>query len=167
VSVIIGSRPYRFIPEDYRKPAVIAGFQPEDILEGLLLILKQIKNGKPRVEIQYRTAVRPEGNKTAQKLIKKVFSAGPASWRGLGVIPKTGLKLTPEFRKFDGWNHFELPEGEIAEPNPDCRCGEVITGAIAPEDCRRFRRQCTPEKPLGPCMVSAEGTCAAHYKYGR
>ena len=167
VSVIIGSRPYRFIPEKYCRPAVVAGFQPEDILEGLLLILRQIKSGKPKVEIQYRAAVRPEGNEVAQALIRRVFSAGPASWRGLGVIPKTGLELRTEFQRFDGQKHFKLPEGETFRPNPACRCGEVITGAITPEDCRQFRRKCTPEKPLGPCMVSVEGTCAAHYKYNR
>ncbi|MBU2495806.1 MAG: hydrogenase formation protein HypD [Candidatus Omnitrophota bacterium] len=165
VSVIIGSRPYRFISEDYHRPAVITGFQPEDILEGLLLILKQIKSGKPKVEIQYRAAVHPKGNEVAQNLIRRVFTAGPASWRGLGVIPKTGLKLKAEFQRFDGQKQFKLPEGEIIKPNPACRCGEVITGAITPENCRQFRRKCTPEKPLGPCMVSVEGTCAAHYKY--
>ena len=167
VSVIIGSRPYRFISEKYRRPAVIAGFQPEDILEGLLLILKQIKNNQPRVEIQYRAAVHPDGNKVAQKLIQRVFTAGPAAWRGLGVIPKTGLQLRPEFQQFDGQKRFALPEGEIIKPNPACRCGAVITGAIAPEDCGQFRRKCTPETPLGPCMVSVEGTCAAHYKYNK
>ena len=167
VSVIIGSRPYRFISEEYHRPAVITGFQPEDILEGLLLILKQIKSGKPKVEIQYRAAVHPKGNEVAQKLIRRVFAAGPASWRGLGVIPKTGLKLKTEFQRFDGQKHFNLPEGEIIKSNPACRCGEVITGAITPEDCQQFRRKCTPEKPLGPCMVSVEGTCAAHYKYNK
>ncbi|MFH2069511.1 MAG: hydrogenase formation protein HypD [Candidatus Omnitrophota bacterium] len=167
VSVIIGSRPYRFISEKYLRPAVIAGFQPEDILEGLLLVLKQIKSGKPKVEIQYRAAVRPEGNEVARNLIQRVFAEGPASWRGLGVIPKTGLKLRAEFQQFDGQKHFRLAEGKIVRPNPACRCGEVITGAITPEDCRQFRRKCTPEKPLGPCMVSVEGTCAAHYKYNK
>ena len=167
VSVIIGSRPYRFISEKYHRPAVIAGFQPEDILEGLLLILKQIKSGKPKVEIQYRAAVHPKGNEVAQNLIRRVFAAGPASWRGLGVIPKTGLKLKAEFQRFDGQKQFNLPEGEIIRPNPACRCGEVITGAITPEDCQQFRKKCTPENPLGPCMVSVEGTCAAHYKYNR
>ena len=167
VSVIIGSRPYRFISEEYHRPAVIAGFQPEDILEGLLLILKQIKSGKPKVEIQYRAAVHPKGNEVAQNLIRRVFAAGPASWRGLGVIPKTGLKLKAEFQRFDGQKQFNLPEGEIIRPNPACRCGEVITGAITPEDCQQFRKKCTPENPLGPCMVSVEGTCAAHYKYNR
>jgi len=167
VSVIIGSRPYRFISEKYHRPAVIAGFQPKDILEGLLLILKQIKSGKSKVEIQYRAAVHPKGNEVAQKLIRMVFTAGPASWRGLGVIPKTGLKLKAAFQQFDGQKHFALPEGETIKPNPACRCGEVITGAITPEDCRQFRRKCTPEKPLGPCMVSVEGTCAAYYKYNK
>ena len=167
VSVIIGSRPYRFISEKYHRPAVITGFQPEDILKGLLLILKQIKSGKPKVEIQYRVAVHPEGNEVAQKLIQRVFTVGPASWRGLGVIPKTGLKLRMEFQQFDGQKQFNLPEGEIIKPNPACRCGAVITGAITPEDCGQFRQKCTPEKPLGPCMVSVEGTCAAHYKYNK
>lgn len=167
VSVIIGSNPYRFISKDYHRPAVVAGFQPEDILEGLLLILKQIKSGKPKVEIQYRAAVHPKGNEIAQKIIRRVFTTGPASWRGLGVIPKTGLKIRMEFQRFDGQTHFNLPEGEIIKPNPACCCGEVITGAIMPEDCRQFRKRCTPEKPLGPCMVSMEGTCAAHYKYNK
>ncbi|MCX5642714.1 MAG: hydrogenase formation protein HypD [Candidatus Omnitrophica bacterium] len=167
VSVIIGSRPYRFISEKYCRPAVITGFQPEDILEGLLLILKQIKNNKPKVEIQYRAAVHPNGNEVAQKIIRRVFATGPASWRGLGIIPKTGLKLKAEFQRFDGHKYFNLPQGETIKPNPACRCGEVITGAITPEDCRQFRKKCTPEKPLGPCMVSVEGTCAAHYKYNK
>ncbi|MFA7328981.1 MAG: hydrogenase formation protein HypD [Candidatus Ratteibacteria bacterium] len=167
VSIIIGSRPYRFITEKYHRPAVITGFQPEDILEGLLLILRQLKRGKPKVEIQYRAAVRPEGNEIAQKLIRRVFTDGPASWRGLGLIPKTGLKLKAEFQRFDGQKKFKLPEGETIKSNPACRCGEVITGAITPENCRQFRRKCTPENPLGPCMVSAEGTCAAHYKYNK
>ncbi|MFA5394259.1 MAG: hypothetical protein WC338_07405 [Candidatus Ratteibacteria bacterium] len=119
------------------------------------------------MEIQYRAAVRPEGNEIAQKLIRRVFTDGPASWRGLGLIPKTGLKLKAEFQRFDGQKKFKLPEGETIKSNPACRCGEVITGAITPENCRQFRRKCTPENPLGPCMVSAEGTCAAHYKYNK
>ncbi len=167
VSVIIGSKPYSFIPTIYRRPAVIAGFQPEDILEGLLLILKQIKSNKPKVEIQYRGVVTPEGNKIAQSLINQVFVSAPASWRGLGILSDTGFKLKNEFLRFDGWYHFSIPEDDTIRPDLKCRCNEVIIGAIEPEECGQFRRRCTPEKPLGPCMVSSEGACAAHYKYAR
>ena len=165
VSTIIGAYPYEFIPKEYKKPAVITGFEPEDILEGIVFILRQIRSGLPRVEIQYRRAVKPEGNRSAQSLISRVFQPCETSWRGLGKIPGTGLQIKKKFHRFDGWHKFEFPAGQKAKVRPACRCGEVIIGAISPEECKLFRSRCNPERPMGPCMVSGEGTCSTHYKY--
>jgi len=165
VSTIIGAEPYRFIPEKYLRPAVITGFSPEDILEGLLLILRQIDEGKPTVEIQYRRAVSPEGNRKAQELMNCVFQPAEANWRGLGKIPGTGLVLRERFREFDA-ELFPIGEKPVFKRSSLCRCGEVLTGVIRPDQCRQFGKNCTPEKPLGPCMVSSEGACAAVFRYG-
>lgn len=167
VSAIIGSRPYRFIPEIYHRPAVITGFEPEDILQGLLLILKQLREKDCRVEIQYRRAVKPVGNPAARRVMETVFQPVDDEWRGLGVIPGSGLKLRAPFRDFDGWRSCVSPDitNKLPAKNPDCLCGRVITGSLQPEECPQFQKGCTPENPLGPCMVSSEGSCAASYRY--
>lgn len=166
VSTIIGSTPYEFIPRGYGIPCVIAGFEPIDIMHSIYMLLKQIKEKNPKVEIQYKRAVRPIGNLDALKALYEVFEAGDSTWRGLGKIPGSGLKLKPEYREFDAEKAFDIKVEKSIE-NPGCICGEVLRGVKLPADCKLFSKSCTPENPQGPCMVSGEGTCAAYYKYGR
>jgi len=166
VSAIIGSTPYEFIPKEYHLPAVIAGFEPLDILQALFMLLMQIKGNRPAVEIQYSRVVRPEGNPGAMKKLWQVFQPADATWRGLGVIPESGLVLRQEFAHYDASRQFDLSVEERADP-PGCQCGQVLKGLQRPTDCPLFGRVCNPQQPVGPCMVSAEGSCAAAYKYGR
>jgi hydrogenase expression/formation protein HypD len=166
VSVVIGAEPYRFIPELYRRGAVITGFEPEDILQGLAMLLRQARLRKYRVEIQYTRAVRPEGNPQARMLMDTVFTVTDAVWRGFGNIPGSGLRLRNEFSGFDALQRFPVaspPENHSRE----CRCGDILRGRITPPGCRLFGDVCTPHHPVGPCMVSTEGTCAAYYRYNR
>lgn len=165
VSVAIGSEAYRFIVKKYGVPCVIGGFEPLDVLQSVFMLLKQIKEKEAEVEIEYFRAVRPEGNKIAQKLISEVFEVTDVEWRGLGVIPQSGLKLRARFSNFDAEREFQPKVGK-ARRNRECICGEVLRGVKKPVDCTLYARICTPEKPYGPCMVSSEGTCAAYYKYG-
>ncbi len=165
VSTIIGSRPYEFIPRDYGKPCVIAGFEPVDILEAVAMLLEQIRSGKPRVEIQYRRTVRPEGNPQAVALMEEVFEPCDSEWRAIGLIPKTGLAFRKEYQAFDATKRFPVTLPVPVDP-PGCLCGEVMMGIHAPRDCSLFGGGCTPAHPVGPCMVSSEGACAAWYKYG-
>jgi hydrogenase expression/formation protein HypD len=165
VSVTIGSNAYRFIVEKYNVPCVITGFEPLDVLQAIYMLLKQIKEERAEVEIEYFRAVRPEGNRIAQELVYRVFAVSDVSWRGLGTIPKSGLKLNRKFSDLDAEKKFGL-KGEYSRENPDCACGEVLRGVKKPTQCKLYRRICTPEQPYGPCMVSSEGTCAAYYKYG-
>ncbi|MGE5197556.1 MAG: hydrogenase formation protein HypD [Deltaproteobacteria bacterium] len=167
VSAIIGARPYGFIPEKYGIPCCVTGFEPLDILEGIYLILRQIAEGKPRVENQYKRVVARNGNLKAQRIIAEVFEPAVASWRGLGSIPESGLKFKRPFFTFDAERAIPIkikqrPEGPKQKL---CRCAEVIKGIIKPDECALFRKSCTPENPYGPCMVSIEGTCNAYYKY--
>jgi len=165
VSTIIGSRAYSFLAEEYRAPSVITGFGAEDILEGILMLLKQIDSGKPEVENQYRSVVREEGNPTAVSAIWEVFRPADAHWRGIGPIPGSGLELGDGYKDRDirAALHIEVPE----RPEPRaCSCGEVLRGLKLPPDCPLFGKACTPEKPVGACMVSTEGSCAAYYRYG-
>jgi hydrogenase expression/formation protein HypD len=164
VSVIIGEKPYRFISESYHIPCVIAGFEPVDLGVAIAGLLKQIKEGKPNVQNMYSRAVKPEGNPNAQALIYKVFQESDADWRGFGVVPRSGLQLRPEFQQFDAENRFDIHVGKSKEP-PGCLCGQVIAGKKSPLDCPLFASLCTPETPVGPCMVSYEGACSAFYKY--
>lgn len=166
VSTIIGSRPYNFIADEYNIPCVIAGFEPIDILQAIYMIITQINLGNSIVEIQYSRSVRPEGNRMAQKILSKVFEKCDASWRGLGKIPMSGLRLKKSYARFDAEKIFsiKIPKAKI---NPACRCGEILRGLVKPSQCKLFAKACTPEHPVGPCMVSSEGSCAAYYKYGR
>uniref|UniRef100_A0A7C6A8R4 Hydrogenase formation protein HypD n=1 Tax=candidate division WOR-3 bacterium TaxID=2052148 RepID=A0A7C6A8R4_UNCW3 len=163
VSTIIGSKPYEFLVSDFHKPCAIAGFLALDILEGIYLLLRQLKTS-PKVEIQYRRSVRPEGNIQAQKIMAEVFQVTDSVWRGIGLIEKSGLLFQSEYQNFDARQHFDLPPIKT-KTNLACRCGDVLLGLITPFDCKLFAKTCNPEHPVGPCMVSSEGACQAYYKY--
>ena len=164
VATIIGERGFRYLPEEFGLPGVIAGFEAEDILLAVYLLLRQIKEGRPRIENAYPRAVSADGNVLAQKMLERCFEERPDLWRGLGEIPRSGLGLKEELAAFDAEKRFSV-HCDSAEPPTACRCGEVITGRLAPMLCPMFGRACTPEDPVGPCMVSSEGACAAAYKY--
>lgn len=164
VSVIIGAKAYQGIPENYAKPCVVAGFEPLDVLQAILMILSQIAEGTSKTEIQYTRVVSWSGNETAQQLMHKVFEPCDTEWRGLGTIPQSGLQIRDEFAKHDAAKQFEV---ELPEPreHPGCLCVEVLRGIKTPLDCKLFANICTPGNPVGPCMVSSEGTCSAYFKY--
>ena len=164
VAVITGEEGFRFLPEEYRLPAVISGFEPEDIFRSLELLITQIREKKPRLENMYTSLVSPEGNRLAQQMIREVLTPGDALWRGLGFIPGSSLELRKEYADCDAVRRFSLTLPRSSAPSA-CRCGDVICGRLAPKDCPLFGRACTPEDPFGPCMVSGEGSCAAAYKY--
>ncbi len=164
VSVIIGTGSYEKKAQTYGTPCVVTGFEPVDILEGIWKIVRQIERGQANVEIQYSRAVDPQGNPKALELMGSVFHPVDAAWRGMGVIPRSGLGLNDEYRDFDATGRFDLTVPEPREPK-GCACGDVIRGATTPAECALFRKVCTPRSPIGPCMVSSEGTCAAYYKY--
>ena len=164
VGTIIGEKGFAFLPEEYRMPAVIAGFEPEDILLSIYLLLRQIAEGRPRVENQYKRAVSPKGNVLAQNMIGRCLEPRADLWRGLGRIENSGLGFRAEFSDFDAEKKFSIRYGEETGPSA-CRCGDVICGRISPSRCPMFGKRCTPEDPVGPCMVSSEGACAAAYKY--
>jgi len=165
VSAVIGSHPYDFIPRDYGIACVVSGFEPLDILLCVDMLVAQIENGKPEVEIAYRRGVRPEGNRVALELLYKVFEVCDGNWRGIGVVPGSGLKLRKEYESYDAGHVFRIEPGEPVEPK-GCICGDILRGVKTPLDCRLFKAACDPEHPVGPCMVSAEGSCAACYQYG-
>jgi hydrogenase expression/formation protein HypD len=166
VSTIIGSDPYRFVASEYKIPCVIAGFEPLDILQATFMLVWQIKEKKHLVENQYARAVKPEGNTKAQSLMREVFYPEDTRWRGIGIIPQSGLGINREYELFDGEKQIKVEVEPSGEPS-NCLCGEVILGKIQPSMCALFGCECTPESPVGPCMVSSEGTCAAHFKYDR
>ena len=164
VATIIGEKGFRFLPEEYGMPAVISGFEPEDILLSVYGLLKQIREGNPRVQNEYKRAVAENGNVLAQRMLARAFEPRTDLWRGLGSIEKSGLGLREELRELDAQRRFGLTE--LPPPKPTaCRCGDVITGRMGPQGCPLFGKRCTPEDPVGPCMVSSEGACAAAYKY--
>ncbi|MBN2004228.1 MAG: hydrogenase formation protein HypD [Anaerolineae bacterium] len=163
VSAVIGSDAWQFLPREYRMPCAVAGFEPLDILSAIAALV-QAADGSPDVINTYARGVRPEGNGVAQQMLARVFETGPATWRGFGEIPASGLSLRAEFAHRDAARRFPVDVAPVGEP-PGCRCGEVLRGVIAPTDCALFRRVCTPQNPVGPCMVSAEGACAAYFKY--
>ena len=162
VSTIIGSQPYEFIPKEYGIPCVIAGFEPLDILHAIDMLLEQIVAEEPRVDIQYRRAVREEGNPIALKYLSTVFEVTDSCWRGIGIIPESGLKLGQRYKRFDAKDVFKIVPGPPKEA-AGCRCGDILRGVSTPHECRLFAEACTPEHPVGPCMVSTEGTCSAWY----
>jgi hydrogenase expression/formation protein HypD len=167
VSTVVGNRPYRFVPERYGKPVVTAGFEPLDILQTIVMLLKQIREGRCEVENQYSRIVRDEGNPRALKLLADVFVLRPHfEWRGLGFIAQSGLALRPDMSAFDAEVYYEVPGVRVADPKA-CQCGEVLKGVIRPWECKVFGTACTPETPIGTCMVSSEGACAAYYNFGR
>ncbi len=166
VSVIIGAEAYRPVVERYGKPCAIAGFEPLQIMEGILHLVQQLAAGEARLQNLYQLAVTPEGNRVAQQLLARVFRVADSPWRMLGLLPDSGLELRQEFRRYDALERFGCRYGEDNEP-PGCRCGEVITGKIEPIECPLFANACTPVNPIGPCMVSSEGTCRAWFKYRR
>jgi len=166
VSVIIGTRPYEFIPQKYKIGCCIAGFEPLDILEGIYILVKQTLNHKPTVANQYIRVVKRQGNAKARKIISEVFKVSDASWRGLGKIPKSGLKIRDEFSRFNAERVFRIKRTTNHEPRTtQCRCGDVLKGLISPLGCPLFSKVCSPDNPVGPCMVSSEGACNAYYKY--
>jgi hydrogenase expression/formation protein HypD len=165
VSVITGSIPYEKIARCYKKPCVIMGFEELDIIKGINRLIKQIKNHTYKVEIEYKRAVKKEGNSQARQILDLVFTLRDSHWRGLGTIKRSGLKLRKEFTDFAAEKEFKVSIPESIEPK-GCVCGEVLQGIKYPRNCRLFKKLCTPQNPIGPCMISSEGTCAAFYKYG-
>ena len=164
VASIIGEGGFRFLPEEYGLPGVIAGFAPEEILLAVYRLAKQLTEGQACLENAYPRAVRPEGNPLARSMLENCFEPRRDLWRGLGSIDNSGLALRPELAAFDAEKKFGLTAAPAAKPTA-CRCGDVICGRLGPEECPLFGRRCTPEDPVGPCMVSSEGACAAAYKY--
>ena len=166
VCAVIGSRPFLFLKEEFGLPGVVAGFEAEDILLALFMLAQQKKEGRAEIEIQYRRVVRQEGNPNALKAMEEVFEVGEAEWRGLGIIPHSGLVLRQSFSDFDARNRFPL-EIKDSREYPLCGCGEVLRGVLSPQECPLFGTVCTPDSPVGPCMVSSEGSCAAAFHYER
>jgi hydrogenase expression/formation protein HypD len=167
VSTVIGQRPYEFIPRDYGKPLVTTGFEPLDVLQAVLMVVQQLADGRREVENQYTRVVSRDGNPRALETLARVFELRPFfEWRGLGFITHSALKLREEFAAFDAERLFAVPELRVADPKA-CQCGEVLKGVIKPWECKVFGTSCTPEHPIGTCMVSSEGACAAYYNYGR
>ncbi len=166
VCTIMGSEEYHELADEFRVPIVITGFEPVDLLEGIWLAVNQLESGRHVVENQYARSVRPEGNLNARRLIRAVYRIADCPWRGLGVIRRGGLRLAPEFAEFDAERRFavELP---LVALESECRAGDVLRGLLRPDECPAFGLRCTPERPLGAPMVSAEGACAAYWKYGR
>ncbi len=165
VSTIIGSLPYQFLAEKYGIPGCITGFEPTDILQGILNLVKQIVEKKASIEIEYTKVVKPEGNKKALEVLYSVFQVCDAKWRGIGTIEKSGLELKSRYKKYDAVRRFKVRVPKSDEPK-GCICGKVLLGLNLPLDCALFGKKCTPLSPIGPCMVSSEGSCAAYYKYG-
>jgi len=166
VCAIMGCEQYVPIAATYRVPIVVTGFEPLDILQGVLMCVRQLENGRGELENQYARAVRPEGNLPAQQLLREVFQVVNRKWRGLGEIPKSGLGLAAAYRDHDAESKFGLADMRVEEP-ADCQSGMVLQGRLKPVDCPAFGRACTPEHPLGATMVSSEGACAAYYRYRR
>lgn len=165
VSTVIGARPYGFIAQDYRKPVVIAGFEPVDLLQSIVMILRQLRDGRSAVENQYNRTVPWDGNLTALRALAEVFELRPYfEWRGLGFISQSALKLRPEYALWDAEARFEVPGIAVTDPKA-AQCGEVLKGVLKPHQCKLFARECTPELPVGALMVSSEGACAAYFNY--
>ena len=167
VTTVIGCEPYGWIAKDYRKPLVVSGFEPLDILQSVRMLLLQLREGRCQVENQYTRAVAWEGNPRARAVIDEVMELRPTfEWRGLGSIPRSALRLKEKYAAFDAERLFDVPGVRVADPKA-CQCGEVLKGAIKPWECKVFGTACTPETPIGTCMVSSEGACAAYYNFGR
>lgn len=167
VSTIIGSQPYEFFAEEYRKPVVIAGFEPLDVMQAILMLVRQINDGRAEVENEFTRAVTREGNLKAQALVSEVFELRRSfEWRGLGEVPYSALRIREVWAAFDAERRYQLQTRSVAD-NKACECGAILRGVKHPRDCKVFGTVCTPENPIGSCMVSSEGACAAYYSYGR
>lgn len=167
VSTVIGSRPYDFVAEHYRKPVVIAGFEPLDVMQSILMLVRQVNEGRHDIENEFSRAVTRDGNRKAQALVEAVFELRPQyEWRGLGSLPDSALRIRPEFAAWDAEARFGLDYVPVAD-HKSCECGTILRGEKRPADCKLFGTACTPETPMGSCMVSSEGACAAHFNYGR
>jgi hydrogenase expression/formation protein HypD len=167
VSMVIGNRPYDFIAQEYRRPIVVSGFEPLDLLQSLWMVIKQIAEGRCEVENQYKRIVAEDGNQQALAAVDEVFELREFfEWRGLGSIDHSGVRMRSAYADFDAERKFLMPNLTVADPK-SCQCGDVLKGLIKPHQCRVFGSACTPEKPLGALMVSSEGACAAYYQYGR
>ena len=167
VATVVGARPFEFIPIDYGKPLVVAGFEPLDILQTILMIVRQLNEGRCEVENQYTRVVPYEGNLRALEVMAEVFELRPHfEWRGLGFISQSALRLSDAYADLDAERRYEVPGVRVADPKA-CQCGEVLKGVIKPWECKVFGTACTPEHAIGTCMVSPEGACAAYYNYGR
>jgi len=167
VSMVIGTDPYQVIADQYHKPLVISGFEPLDLLQSIWMVLQQLNEGRCQIENQYTRFVQPGGNGVGLGAMQRVFQVRDRfEWRGLGEIPVSGLRLRPEYARFDAEAHFDLPDRPVAD-HKACACGEILKGVKKPWDCKIFGTACTPEHPIGACMVSSEGACAAYYKYGQ
>ena len=164
VSAVTGTLIYNFLAEKYGLGVVVSGFEPADIMQSVMMLVKQVESKKPAVEIQYQRVVKPRGNIVAQKLLQEVFTLKNDNWRGIGMIPLSGLKIGDAFSQFDAEKRFNLKVSDAKEPQ-GCLCGEILRGRKSPVDCSLFGKTCTPENPVGACMVSGEGTCAAYFKY--
>ncbi|MFW8600094.1 hydrogenase formation protein HypD [Desulfobacterota bacterium M19] len=164
VSAIIGTRPYETLAAEFHLPCVAAGFEAVDILQALLMLVRQSEKGQTVVENAYSRVVKPEGNPQALKIMNQVFRPEDCQWRGLGLIPASGLGIRPQYDKFNATVRLDITIKDVDEP-PGCLCGEVLKGLTSPSHCPLFARRCTPMNPVGPCMVSSEGTCAAFYKF--
>jgi hydrogenase expression/formation protein HypD len=165
VSTITGCRPYEFIAQNYKKPVVISGFEPLDLLEGILMVLRQLRAGEAKVENQYRRIVPWNGNAAALRAMSDVFELRPYfEWRGLGFISQSALKIKSAFAQWDSESRFDLPGVRVTDPKA-AQCGEILKGVLSPPQCKLFGNACTPEHPIGALMVSSEGACAAYYKY--
>ena len=167
VSTIIGGQPYEYFTEEFQKPVVIAGFEPLDVMQAILMLIRQLNEGRAEVENEFTRAVLPTGNVKAQLLVAEVFELRRTfEWRGLGLVPYSALKIKSNYAEFDAEQRFQIPTLSIAD-NKACECGAILRGVKKPQDCKIFGTVCTPENPIGSCMVSSEGACAAHYSYGR
>jgi hydrogenase expression/formation protein HypD len=164
VTSIIGTEPYEAVVKGYGTPCVVCGFEPVDILQTILRLVEMIESGKPAVEISYRRGVTAQGNPKALAAMWEVFEPADAEWRGLGVIPGSGLALREPYQQFDAARRFDLSVPPAQDPT-GCACGDILRGVKSPPECPLFRKRCHPRNPVGPCMVSTEGTCAAYYKY--
>ncbi|WP_207062098.1 hydrogenase formation protein HypD [Motiliproteus sp. SC1-56] len=167
VSTVIGSQPYHYFAEEYQKPVVIAGFEPLDVLQAIRMLVRQLNEGRAEVENEFSRAVTEQGNQKAKAMVAEIFELRRVfEWRGLGQVPYSALRIKQAYADFDAEKRFTLTRRSARE-NKACECGAILRGVKTPRDCKLFGKQCTPETPLGSCMVSSEGACAAHYSYGR
>ena len=167
VSTVIGSQPYEYFAEEYARPVVIAGFEPLDVLQAIRMLVRQLNEGHAEVENEFKRAVTRDGNAKAKALVAEVFELRRSfEWRGLGEVPYSALSIKPAYREFDAEARYGVADRAVPD-NKACECGAILRGVKKPTDCKVFGTVCTPENPIGSCMVSSEGACAAHYTYGR